>query len=401
MLPFLTQIRRGLAALVAGLCLATPATLAGQDPFPRVSEADRTLAQYLLRFTTQAPGVLTDVGASWQRKVYEREDSEFCNAVGPVVIVSCLNNPNSPEVYEANLEVRGAQSSVAGEVIDVAVETTPMFGVNRPTEGSAAAKGATEMGANKLEVRAQGGFEREVQFFNSTDPNDGTSSLSEHLRTGAGAQSSWWTRFTPDFTGSMTFGLSTFRHGSDAGLSGGSIAERQMTTRFGVFDLAAQQCYASDFWYNLDPTCASPRDRGAAWVGGRQRDDVFAYGSSPFTVTIDVIAGRTYSMAMNLFLYVSYSGVLDYFGTSRLDFIEIPEGGTLDLAAGSFAIRTAGAGAPGGGAGGGGPVTEVPEPSAWLLVLTGIAGLLIAGWRRHRGADSAGRFGASGAAARE
>lgn len=349
------------------------------------------------------------LGSSWGRKVYERIDTPSCNAVGIVTIASCLNEPNSPEVRNANSGVSGDQSSVAGEVISVSVQTTPMTGVNRPTEGSASARGVSDFGVNKLEVRADGGFAREVFFPNSTIPDDGVSSFTEGLGVGAGAQSAWWTRFTPDFSGSMSFGLSTFRHGAQASLgTGDGISSREATLRFGVHDLTEQQCYAIDFWYDLDPTCPSPFDRRAAWVGGLQRDNLFAFGSSPFSLTIDVVAGRTDSMSMNLFLYVENSGILDFFGTSRLDFIEIPNGGAVDFAAGAFAVRTALADdpsdepidGPGDGPGDGpiggpidgpgdgtgdGPVRTVPEPSTWLLAVTGATLLLLSARQSKRG----------------
>ncbi len=379
------------------------ASASAQNKAPLIDKGIRDWAAYLEYYAFDVPYVRTSIGASWDRTVYEPDPTNFVSGIScasfAVVWSGCINNPNAPEVDQREHGSRGGESNTAGELLVRQIQTTPMSNVSRFTEGSAYAKGVTDIGSNQLYVAARGGFEREVFFpsyISYQSGGSGGSTKNEHLWMSAGGLSIWSDTFTPDFTGPMTIGLSAYLHGSAVeeasfvgALPAGGTRSVESALRFGIFDPTQEMYYGNSFEHEY---LYSPSSVGPGWVDGLFAETSARFGLSPYSLTFDVVSGRTYSMVMALDAYARQNAVIDLFGTSKVDFFQVPDGGTVSFGGGNFTVRTAGLngpedggpgdGGPGDGSPGdggpidGGPIASVPEPSAVWLMLPALLVLL-------------------------
>ncbi len=391
-LPFVA-----VSAFCAALAIAVPSeAVSAQEKAPLIDQDIRASASYLRYYASPSPFVRSAVGTSWDRTVYVADPTASVSGISCALFLvtwsQCVNNPNDPSVSQFEFGSAGAETNTAGELVSRQIQTTPLSGsVNRPTEGSASAKAETEIGSNKVFAAARGGFEREVFFpsyISFQNGGSGGSEKDEHLWLTGAAISIWSDTFTPDFTGTMTIGLSSYLHGSAAeetsylgALPSGANRQAESNLQFGVFDPTQKTYYGSEFSYEFD---YSTFNEGMRWVTGLAADfSGLPYGLSPYALTFDVIAGRTYTMVMSLDATAGQNALIDLFGTSKVDYFEVPDGGAVAFGGGSFALRNAGDGDPDdGGPIDGGPVSSVPEPS--MAALLGGALILLLLQRRRR-----------------
>jgi hypothetical protein len=399
-MPHHTTLRAILLAWGVALAVAVPDAAAFAQKAPLIDQDIRQSASYLRYWASPTPFVRSLVGVSWDRTVYKIDPTAFVSGIPCVSFAvlwsQCVNNPNDPAVSQLENGSAGVETNTAGELVARQIQTTPFSGANRPTEGSASAKAETEIGSNKVYAAARGGFEREVFFpsyISFQSGGSGGSTKDEHLWLTGAATSIWSDTFTPDFTGPMTIGLSSYLHGSAAEetaylgpLPGGANRGIETSLQFGVFDPTQTTYYGNEFSYEFD---YGTFFEGPRWVTGLNEDlSGFRYGLSPYTVSFDVVAGRSYTMVMSLDAYARQNGLIDMFGTSKVDYFEVPDGGSVSFGGGNFVVRSPGDAGPvdegpeNGGTGengpiGGGPVSSVPEPSTALLLIPALLVLLM------------------------
>jgi hypothetical protein len=124
---------------------------------------------------------------------------------------------------------------------------------------------------------------------------------------------------------------------------------------------------------NWEEEYANPNFYGWDFVGG-DNVGISSIGLTPITFGFMAEAGATYSLVMRFAARARDNEYADFWGTAKLNYFEVPEGGSLSFAEGDFEVRTRGAGGP----------PSVPEPASVWLLLGGAVGLLSATRRRLR-----------------